>query len=140
MVMAEPVTKPASGRLGRSTQHRSHPWRDARRSPHRYLATRRRRWQLWRSWDEQQLAGGLAALHVGMGLRRARQPILAADPDLELAVCDPIEELRRMCAQQFGRMDKVEVPRIADLDALRQAHDVERSRSSKDRAIPAERA
>jgi hypothetical protein len=36
--------------------------------------------------------------------------------------------------------DMVEEHRIADLDALRQAHDVERSRSSKDRAIPAERA
>jgi hypothetical protein len=41
--------------------------------------------------DEQQLAGGPAALHVGMGLRRVRQPKLAPAPDLELPFRDPVE-------------------------------------------------
>src|SRR5271168_4099617 len=45
-----------------------------------------------------------------------------------------------MRAKQFWRMDMVAEPRIADLDALRQAHDVEWSRTSKNRAVPAERA
>jgi hypothetical protein len=44
----------------------------------------RRRWRAWNLWDEQQLAGGPAPLHVGMGLRRVRQPKLAPAPDLEL--------------------------------------------------------
>src|ERR1700736_3013369 len=45
-----------------------------------------------------------------------------------------------MRAKQFGRMDVVGEHPVADLNALRQAHDVERSWSSEDRAIPAERA
>src|SRR6266446_9608540 len=45
-----------------------------------------------------------------------------------------------MRAKQFGRMDMVEEHPVANLDALPQAHDVERSWSSEDRAIPAERA
>jgi hypothetical protein len=48
------------------------------------------------------------------------------------------ERRRPRSAKQFGRMDMVEEHRIADLDALRQAHDVERSRSSEDGAEPAE--
>ncbi len=42
-------------------------------------------------WDEQQLAGGPAALHVGMGLSRVRQPILAPDLELERPFRDPVE-------------------------------------------------
>ena len=41
--------------------------------------------------DEQQLAGGPAVFHVGMGLRHVRQSILAPDPDLELPFRDPVE-------------------------------------------------
>src|ERR1700736_3863513 len=44
-----------------------------------------------------------------------------------------------MRAKQFGRMDVVGEHPVTDLNALRQAHDVERSWSSEDRAIPAER-
>ncbi len=34
--------------------------------------------------------------NVGVGLRRVRQPILAADPDLELPIRDPVELPRRV--------------------------------------------
>jgi hypothetical protein len=45
---------------------------------------------LSRSRDEQQLAGGGAALHVGMRLRRVSQRVDAADPDLQPALADPV--------------------------------------------------
>src|SRR6266849_5441276 len=140
MVMTEPVTSPLQGGLGRSTRHRSHPWRGARRSPLRYRATHQRREQPRRSWDQDQFASGLTALHVGMRFRCVRQPILAAEKNLKFSLRNPIEELRRARAKQFGRMDMVAEPRIADLNAFRQLHDVEWSRTSKNRAIPAERA
>src|SRR5258708_6824383 len=121
-------------------QHRSHPWRGARRSPHRYRATHQRREQPRRSWDQDQFASGLTALHVGMRFRCVRQPIVAAEKNLKFSHRNPIEELRRARAKQFGRMDKVAERRIADLNAFRQRHDVEWSRTSKNRDIPAERA
>jgi hypothetical protein len=46
------------------------------------------------SWDEQQLARGLAALHVGMGPGRIRQRIFATNPDSELPFRDPVKQLR----------------------------------------------
>jgi len=75
-----------------------------------------------------------------VGLRRIRESIFAADPDLELAVRDPLEELRRMLAKQFRGMDVVEEDRVADLDAPGQAHDIEWPRTAQHRAIPAEGA
>ena len=75
-----------------------------------------------------------------MGLRRIRQRILAANPDPEPPVRDPVEQLRRARAEQLGRVDMVEEGRVADLDALRQAHDVERPGTAEDGPIPAEDA
>ena len=49
----------------------------------------------------------------------------AADPDLELAVRDPLKELRRMLAKQDRGMHVIEEDRVADLDAPGQAHDIE---------------
>ena len=46
------------------------------------------------SWDEQQLARSLAALHVGMGPGRIRQWIFATNPDSELPFRDPVKQLR----------------------------------------------
>jgi len=46
------------------------------------------------SGDEEQLAGGPAALHVGMGFRGLRQRIFASDSDLELPFRDPVEQPR----------------------------------------------
>jgi hypothetical protein len=37
-----------------------------------------------------------------MRLRRIREGIFAADPDLELAVRDPLKELRRMLRSRTG--------------------------------------
>ena len=43
-------------------------------------------------------------------------------------------------AEQFGRMDAVEEGRVADLDALRQRHDVKRPGTTEDGPIPADGA
>jgi hypothetical protein len=86
----DPLTSSHRGRLqtAESPPSRSVP----PLTPFAPLATtHRRRWRAWNLWDEQQLAGGPAALHVGMGLRRVRQPVLAPDPDLELPFRDPVE-------------------------------------------------
>lgn len=76
---------------------------------------------------EQQLAGRGAPLHLGMGLRGLRKPVDAADIDLQLPTGDPVEQACRTLAQQRRRGDMVEEDCVADLDAARQAHDVERA-------------
>ena len=62
------------------------------------------------SWDEQQLARSLAALHVGMGPGRIRQWIFATNPDSELPFRDPVKQLRRAGAQEFRRMENRRIP------------------------------
>jgi hypothetical protein len=55
----------------------------------------------------------------------------ASDPDLQGAARDSVEQLSRVRAQQRQRMHMVGEASVADLDALRQADDVERpSRSA----------
>ena len=64
------------------------------------------------SWDEQQLARSLAALHVGMGPGRIRQRIFATNTDSELPSRDPVKQLRRAGAQQFRRMGNRRTPTL----------------------------
>src|SRR5882757_203316 len=78
------------------------------------------------SWDQQQLASGDATLHVRMRPRGFGERIDASDPDLQVAARDPVEQLSCVCAEQRRRMHMVGEASVADLDALRQAHDVER--------------
>jgi hypothetical protein len=65
-------------------------------APHRRRLRARRQLRLRPnpSWDEQQLARSLAALHVGMGPGRIRQWIFATNPDSELPFRDPVKQLR----------------------------------------------
>src|SRR5258705_7991849 len=75
-----------------------------------------------------------------MGASGVGKEISTADVHLQRSVFDPAEKLLRAGAKEFGRVDVVEEGRIANLDALRQAHDVERSGTAKHRSIPAEGA
>lgn len=75
-----------------------------------------------------------------MGVGGVGQRVGAPDVDFQPAFDDPVEKLRRMGAQQIRRRDVVHEDRIADLDALRDAGDLNRAGAAQYRAEPAQRA
>lgn len=75
-----------------------------------------------------------------MGAGGVGQRVGAANVDLQPAFSDPVEELRRMGTEQIRRMNVVHKDRVADLDALRDAGDLDRAGAAKHRTEPAQRA
>jgi hypothetical protein len=78
--------------------------------------------------------------HVGMRLCGFGERIDAADIHGQRPVSDPVEELPASRAKQLGCVDVIEEGRVAEFDALRQAHDVERSWPAEHWTVPTEGA
>lgn len=88
--------------------------------------------------DQKQFSGGCTACHRGMGAGGVGKAIGFADRHRDRSVLDPVEKLLGAIEKEFARVDVVHERCVADLDALRQVHDLERSRPAEHWSVPAE--